>query len=283
MGLILIIFFGGLVIFYLKEWLFDYSFELSDLGKKEIKIWFSKWLYDSLIGVSYSLLLIETIWTFVALSNEHWKVGIILFLTTIIHALIARRFRKKYRIKKKWIFETFENINSNGFEIQVIKNKKIQSVETILWSDIKKVIVSKRLTKVFKKNGKRIILSFFTKHYFRLIRQLPNYCSDVTTHQVNEVFRRFKPCLICGSVAADYSSCKACGTHVWSKTFNKHYENKGAYVKAKQLDLFASLHKKDLQSLTFSRDETFKLYGEWKLLVTEEEILKYSKKRFWIL
>ncbi len=61
------------------------------------------------------------------------------------------------------------------------------------------------------------------------------------------------------------------------------YPTQKAYIYAKQLDLFASLHKKGAQSFMFNRDTTFKMAKEWTLSVAESDILNYSLRSFWVL
>lgn len=85
--------------------------------------------------------------------------------------------------------------------------------------------------------------------------------------------------MVCGSIASNCYHCLACETPIWRKEFSKYYANKRDYVKAKQLNLFASLQKNSQEALIFNRDETFDLHQNWKLLLSEEEMSRYSRKR----
>ena len=112
---------------------------------------------------------------------------------------------------------------------------------------------------------------------------MPNYLPNISRIQVNAKFKRLKSCPICGSIAVDYKTCKACGTKVWNSNFKKHYRNPQDYIRKKQLDLFASLHKNSLQKIAFSNNDTFELDKNWQPIVTQKEIIKQSKKLFWVL
>lgn len=251
-------------------------------GKKEMKIWFPLWIFqliDLLLQLSFGIGLLMG---FTLMSEEKWLSALPFFIITII-GIFYYHFRDTFTVNLGWSISKIENINQEGFEIHIIKNGKTESIKKIFWENIAKVSLSKNELRLQTKNDQKTYLNTSTQHFYALIKQIPKRFTNITTQQVNEYFEYLNPCLVCGAIASNHFKCNACETLVWTNSFNKYYPNKQAYIKAKQLDLFASLQKNGQQALTFSRDETFELNSNWQLLVSEEEIKTYSKKKLWIL
>lgn len=282
MGLIFAIIFGFTAFLMLRDIeFFSYSYFFNE-GKREIKIWLPYKMVQSIIDGFKILIWLSFLSTFITLLNEYWSIAIISLIISIV-GITYFRIRSNYQSHLIWSISTIENIDESSFEIHQIENGKIKSIEKILWEDIAKASLRKDELRLYTRDGQRMFISPKTKHFYTLIRQIPKNFTNITFRQVNAHFKDLKPCLICGSVAANGYHCLSCETPVWRKQFSKYYENKRDYVKAKQLDLFASLQKNSQQALTFSRDETFDLHKHWKLLVSEEDIKKYSQKNWWIL
>ena len=261
--------------------LYSYSYYFSE-GKKELKIWLSNWIINFINGSFIILFSFNFMFTFILLFGEFWIMSILSLVISII-GIVYFKVGSKYQSNQNWSISTIENINKDGFEIHLIKNRKIQSIKKVWWENIAKASLKKNELRLHTKSGEKIFLDFSIKHFYALIRQIPKDFTNISYRQVSAHFKGLKPCLICGSIAANNYQCLACETPVWRKEFSKYYDNKRDYVKAKQLDLFASLQKNGQQAITFNRDETFQLQSNWKLLVSEEEIEKYSRKKWWIL
>ncbi|MFK7949882.1 MAG: hypothetical protein AB8G11_19995 [Saprospiraceae bacterium] len=252
------------------------------MPKKEMKIWFPSWIFR-LIDISSQLIFaISLLIGFVLISEEKWASALPFVIITII-GIFYYRFRDKFTISLGWSISSIQNIDKNGFEIHIIKNGQIKSIKKFFWKNITKASLTKNELRLQAVNGQKIYLNTSTKNFYSLIKQVPKNFTDITSQQVNTYFKDLNPCLVCGAIAANGFKCNACETHIWKKSFDKYYPNKQAYIKSKQLDLFASLQKNGQQAITFNRDETFHLHKNWKLLVSEKEIKEYSQKSWWIL
>ncbi len=249
-------------------------------SRKILKIWLPKWLLYILETSVWLVFFISLYYLINFEQQSIFLIGISLF--DLIVTSLYFYWTRYYNLKYSWKVETIKNINKDGFEIHHYKNGRLKNNRQIKWNDISRIKLTYNLD-ILLNNGEWINIDTKTEHYHQLLKILPTHLPKASISQIREKFRRLKSCKICGSIAVDYKTCEACGTAVWNSTLKKSYDNPMNYVRAKQLDLFASLHKNSLQRIAFSSNDTFELDKNWQPMVTQEEIIKQSKKLIWVL
>lgn len=248
--------------------------------KKRLKIWFPIWLFYGFELVIWFILLSSV--NYLLSTKVHQQLLIALSITGIIVPFIYLYLIKDYDLRQRWTIDTVKNINEYGFEIHTYKNGHLKKNTLIRWESISRIKVTYNLD-ILLNTGEWINLDTKTEHYHYLLKSLQNYLPNISKSQIKKKFSRLKPCPICGSIAVDYKHCEACGTAIWKSEFKRNYDNPMNYVRAKQLDLFASLHKNSIQKIAFSSNDTFELDKNWQPIITQAEIINQSKKLFWVL
>ena len=96
--------------------------------------------------------------------------------------------------------------------------------------------------------------------------------------------QRYATCDICGFVAVDSGTleCQVCASKTWDDKLMTGYSDKGQYVKEEHLFWFST--ESDVEKVNFylpdgeQNRRGFKKDGSWKPLVTESEVIHYSRK-----
>ena len=94
-------------------------------------------------------------------------------------------------------------------------------------------------------------------------------------------FSNLKTCVVCGAIAFNDSECLSCGCTNWTNELEKDYLNYEEYVKANQLDIFATLEKNEKFCDFKIIDKNFEFDSNWTPMVTKKEVLEFSEKEYW--
>lgn len=86
-------------------------------------------------------------------------------------------------------------------------------------------------------------------------------------------------CPTCGymAVAPGFKECRACGTTIWEKDFEETCEE---YLKQSQLDHFATENPQEKVDF-FGQHHYYSRGIGWSPVVTENEVLNYSREEYW--
>lgn len=181
----------------------------------------------------------------------------------------------KYRYKSF----SFDSITKDGFNL-VFYGKKDRFHR---WEDFKTIKTNKSFKRIHlvKKSFGKVIISKDCLNWYELLKKIPPHFTDFDRKRVQNFFENLTPCMICGCIAVHDSECCVCQNSDWTIQIECEYKTKENYIKEKQLELFATEDKEEQIVDFFEEDDTFKLDKSWKPMVTEQEILDYSKKHYW--
>ena len=90
-------------------------------------------------------------------------------------------------------------------------------------------------------------------------------------------------CNICGSIAIDKNTCLDCGNSIYDNNIHLDYKGEEDYLKTEQLELFATMNKDEKFDGFYSDSSNFKIDSDWTPLITEKELIEYSKREYWTL
>ncbi len=173
-------------------------------------------------------------------------------------------------------FHNITDINATGFKIRNIKNIII---EEYIWKNIKDIFFSKEdkseivITDI---KGEKTAVSKEYANWFLLLKNLRKNFKSFDYNYIQKIFDSFEFCEVCGHKTIDENYCVLCGTDLWTDDLKRDYKNKIEYIKEEQLDIYAvmsSLEKVDFEKF---KDSGFKKDPNYKLLVSKEEVYKYS-------
>lgn len=87
-------------------------------------------------------------------------------------------------------------------------------------------------------------------------------------------------CKICGTIAVFDNQCLVCISDVYNAEKHDKFKHEIDYLKEEQLDLFGTMDKNEKVDF-FEQKTFFKRNLNWKPLVTEAEVIAYSKEWNW--
>ncbi len=162
------------------------------------------------------------------------------------------------------------------------ENPYIFEDRLIYWHHVKDVTFDNTITnlRVLFKNKEELILPNTYDGWYAFIKQVPiELFPDFDTKIVDDLYKQFEACKICSAIAVLDKVCHNCYNDVWETSWSKE---EGCleidYLKEEQLSYFATAEEGE--SLDFSL-VAFDRFTDWELLVSEDEILKYSSEFFW--
>lgn len=179
-------------------------------------------------------------------------------------------------------FLNIVNLTESGFE--VIKCEKAFRYD---WKDIKEVkLESKpeehRLVFTFYTN-KRLVLTDYFINWYLLIQHIPE--EKMLDNHINEfvieLFKSLATCKVCGKIAFHNKKCLSCEVEELSPEELSEYRNKEEYIRLEQLSLFGTEDENEAVNFRIYDGDGFSFDENWKPLVTENEVIAYSKAHYW--
>jgi hypothetical protein len=177
-------------------------------------------------------------------------------------------------------------INDEYFTIGEISfNEEMESVfsdKEILWTDVKSIQFSKSKddVNIHLNNGEHFHLPSDTSGLVSLFKNMPESVSNSDQEYVNKIYTELKSCKVCGNIAVWQNQCNVCHSDQDDVKDNNpaiELEN----IKEEQLQLFATYEENESIDWEFHIDPNFNRDPNWKLLVTEKEILAFSRENTW--
>lgn len=172
--------------------------------------------------------------------------------------------------------QKIEGINNTGFKIA--KGTKIKEYH---WQDIQWINFDKVKFSLNLKHKHRIVLDRKTHNFYSLLKNIPRGYKDFDYAYITSFFSNLTTCVACGAVAFNDSECLSCGCSAWTNELGKYYLNYTEYIKANQLEIFATMEKDEKFSDFKIIDKNFEFDSNWAPMVTKKEVLEYSKKEYW--
>jgi ribosomal protein L32 len=234
-----------------------------------------KWM-----GIINGVILI-LIWTFNLRENPP-ILAILVLVPNIIALIVIHRLEKKETVETL-LEDTIadltiiDNISINGFEINH-KNKKT----SINWKSLTSVEFNKKYTDLLiNSNGKVQKIHKNAINWYKLIQSVPSSFDSFDYEYVNKLINRLTTCNICGSIAIDKKTCLDCGSSIFDNNIELDYNGEEEYLKAEQLELFATMNNDEKFDGFYSDSNNFKIDSDWTPLITEKELMEYSEREFW--
>jgi hypothetical protein len=178
-------------------------------------------------------------------------------------------------------------INEDFFTVgEIIFNEEMESSfsdQEIKWSDLKSVKFSKSKEDVVVtlKDENNFIIPSDTSGLIAFFKYLPAaYNDEEQTKYLNQIYSEMTSCKVCGNIAVWNNQCNVCHCDqddVTSSDADEELNN----VIVEQLQLFATYEEGEPIDWDFPNDTKFERNPNWKLLVTEKEILDFSRENSW--
>jgi len=154
------------------------------------------------------------------------------------------------------------------------------SERKILWNDISSIrLAPKKELSIKFHSGKKIFISDKYVNWFQLLKQIPKsklYNNEILDY-LAEVHARVKNCKICGRIAVENSTCLSCGSEVYNDSMKDEHGTLNDYIREEQLFLFSLTDEEEKVDFLMDDECDFELDPDWKPIVTEEEVMKYSR------
>ena len=172
--------------------------------------------------------------------------------------------------------QRIEGINKQGFKIAIGTKLK-----QYYWRDIKWIKFDKERFRLIFKEESKVVIDNKTINLYLLLKNIPLGHKDFDYAYIDSFFSNLTTCFVCGAVALKDSKCLSCGCTTWTNELEKDYPNYEEYVKANQLDIFATMDKNEKFSDFKIIDKNFEFDSNWTPMVTKKEVLEFSEKEYW--
>ncbi|MFK7950185.1 MAG: hypothetical protein AB8G11_21525 [Saprospiraceae bacterium] len=194
-----------------------------------------------------------------------------LFLTDKILFLPKHKIEIQFITKiDKYGFTIYcygDNIETR-YEWQFIEYCKLNDANNLIIKPIKK---QENIIKIDSERDFEL-LSCIPKSKL-LDNQIPDFIHQVCSNVTN--------CKVCGTIAVWSNKCLSCASDVYNAETHDEFENEIDHLKEEQLELFSADDKVEKVDF-FNEEETFfERDKNWKPLVTEAEVIAYSKEWNW--
>lgn len=166
-----------------------------------------------------------------------------------------------------------KNISNLGFEI-VEKGKTTQ----ISWYEIRNYELSKGFSRLILYSNRRIVIKNNVNFFYLLLKNIPKEINAQNTLKITNFFNSLGSCAICGHFAVKDKFCLNC---MYDTYDSKSGKTESEYIIENQLDVFATLDKKERFNEFKTENQGFSVDTLWKPIVTKREVLEYSEKECW--
>ena len=172
-----------------------------------------------------------------------------------------------------------KNISTLGFEIYDLNDNLKKSYD---WKKIKSIKFSSDFKElhITDFNGNQANIPEKTTNWYALIQKIPETFAEFDHAYVKQFMEDVIFCEVCGMKAVKNGICLHCYSDVWNSELEEDYENKEAYIKAEQLDLYSTINPVAPINLNMYDKSGFEKNPDFKVSVSKEEIFIYSEENF---
>ncbi|MFT5618149.1 MAG: hypothetical protein ACI85I_001380 [Arenicella sp.] len=205
--------------------------------------------------------------------------GVVLLTIILFWEIYSNIKQSRFTINMLDNINVLDNINEYGFEYhKSIYSEKKNKVFKVLWKEVNYCKLNSERNLIIEPIGNsKIIISKSSINWLSLLKQIPQskQIDPQIPDYLAETFSDLKTCQVCGYIAYKNSECLNCRT----KKFDKVFETEIEYMKEEQLDWFSAMDKeKKVDFYSEEENTVFKLDQNWKPIVTEEEVIAFSKE-----
>ena len=162
----------------------------------------------------------------------------------------------------------------------VLSDKGTKSEKIILWQNIHEVELNDaKNTLTFTTVGEEpFTIDDSVDNWFLLLKNIPRHYIYFDHAYVENLFAQLQPCEVCGFVAVHDNTCQACYEVPWAPS--KKYPVKEDYLRATQLDVFASPTPEEEPSFDLIDSRAFERLPNWQPLISKEELREFSREEY---
>ena len=162
----------------------------------------------------------------------------------------------------------------------VLSDKGTKSEKVILWQNIHEVELNDaKNTLTFTTVGEEpFTIDDSVDNWFLLLKNIPRHYIYFDHAYVENLCAQLQPCEVCGFVAVHNNTCQACYEAPW--TPSKKYPVKEDYLRASQLDVFASPTPEEEPSFDLIDSRAFERLPNWQPLISKEELREFSREEY---
>lgn len=221
-------------------------------------------------------------------SNPNWKLSLMGALVAAISFLVLRK-RIATRVatfSDKLIGDLglISNINEMGFKFSTHKNGNQDKYYQ--WKYIRKIsLKNDHDLNIEFENEAAITLKKEFIGYNELLKKIPTEKLSnpaIKAYQKSR-FENLKTCKICGFIALKNKECMFCRVDDYSKAKEESNFSEADYLKEEQLEHFSTMGPDEKVNFFPENDpeDLFEMDENWKPIVSEKEVLDFSKKEYW--
>lgn len=189
------------------------------------------------------------------------------------------QFVKKYLAKNpsQRFFKLIE-INSTKVIYKTPKNSQTTQ-DSFDWQEVKTAQLNTELDilNITFNSGAALSINNIKDNWYWLLKHVPDHLEAAT--QIRHIFEHLTACDVCGYIAVSKDECLVCYEEPWEP--NELHSHKEDFIKQEQLEVFSTARPSDKINYALEDSLAFDKNPDWKLLVTEEEILAFSKAKYW--
>lgn len=231
------------------------------------------WLYFSVI------LFVYVLDKYVFTNENILKLGATLgFFLSLGFGLLVLAIKLLFWISelKRSGSKTITSITIKGFKL--LNGSKTKQY---YWDDFHSAIINKDLSLLQLKGKANITINSKVGNFYALLKKIPRGLKELEYQLIETFFSELETCVVCSCIAVKNDKCFVCSSESWNAEIAKEYTSYSDYIKANQLEIFATMEKGEvfcdfkLNNINFETDKN------WKPMVTKKEVLEYSKKEFW--
>lgn len=212
-------------------------------------------------------------------------------ITAVLGGFLYFKIRSNvdFHFYSKIISSQILNINKQNFQLNEFRTPSGKTKTKIYkWDDFSKTEFDSenQEIKLIAKNGKDLeINSKFSNWYF-FIHNIPSRLRNNKIDHFNKnLFLDLSTCLVCGTIAFKNNKCMSCGSISYDEAKKdanyEEFKTELDYLKNEQLELFETLEEGEKVEFYLDEDPLFKLDKNWKPIVTEAEVIQFSKENMW--
>ncbi len=190
-------------------------------------------------------------------------------------------FASKLPVSRNYFFGEITRLNREGFRVGNILD---DAPRKITWDKVTNVKFDSDHTylEIYFERGNVISIRKDVDGFYNLLERIPARFTEFDFEHFKRIIRRASTCDCCGHIAYVDGTCLHCYYSSWDKEVYPEYLNAKTYLKEMQLEYFSTLEKDDpVIFYPVERDELYKFDSRWRPIVTEDEVLQYSKENEW--
>lgn len=181
------------------------------------------------------------------------------------------------------------DVNEQGFVLKYATIGNIEITEDkeigVQWLDVVDIDLEE---------GNRLIVNLSSKEqisidrtytgWYSLVKQIPKskFKTPSMAEVIHQMFDVLNFCKICGDKAVDSEKCLSCSNRVFDDEIQMIFESESDYIKAEQLEWFSTSGEDECVIFYESGANVFKRDENWTPMVTEEEVIEYSRVNNWV-